>query len=159
LTLAVQLNLALICHLIGDYVLQTDAMATRKTRSTLWCLAHVFAYALPFLVLKPSPAALIVIMATHLLIDRFRLARYVVAAKNALTDPELAKYFFASPTGYVMEDLTLPAWGGKEPWAPDRAFFSREVKATPAWMGVWLLILADNTLHVAINAAALISLR
>jgi hypothetical protein len=121
--------LSLITHLIGDYILQTDAMANRKTKNSLWALAHVLTYGIPFLILNPSYGALGVIVITHFFIDRFRLARYVIAAKNSVTDWGNARAFFASPTGYL--------------------------ETTPPWMAVWLLIIADNTLHVAINAAAL----
>jgi Protein of unknown function (DUF3307) len=133
LTLTTQLVLALICHMVGDYVLQTDAMAQRKTRDSLWCAFHALTYGMVFLVVRPSPAALVVVIVTHFLIDRFRLARYVIAVKNATTDPANARAFFASPTGYLAE--------------------------TPPWMAVWLFIACDNTLHVAINAAALMFLR
>ena len=121
--------LQLLAHLIGDYILQTDAMATRKTKQSLWALAHAVTYGLPFVFLTRSVLALAVIVVTHFFIDRFRLARYVVAAKNSVTDWPLRSAFFASSTGYV------------EP--------------TPAWMAVWLLIIADNTLHLTINYAAL----
>lgn len=124
---------SLIAHLVGDYIFQTDAMANRKTKQSLWALAHVATYMLPFLFLTRSPAALAVIVVTHFFIDRFRLARYVIAAKNSITDWPNAKAFFASPTGYL--------------------------EATPPWMAVWLLIIADNTIHVVINAAALTWLR
>jgi hypothetical protein len=30
----------LLCHLLGDYVLQSHIMATRKTSSWLWALVH-----------------------------------------------------------------------------------------------------------------------
>ncbi|MDB5042153.1 MAG: hypothetical protein JWN27_2879 [Candidatus Eremiobacteraeota bacterium] len=146
---------SLIAHLIGDYILQTDAMATRKTKQTLWALAHVITYGLPFLFLRPSWAALAVIVGTHFFIDRFRLARYVVAAKNSITDPANARRFFSSQTGYLEDVLesVLASDGATVIGCRTVAF------GTPPWMAVWLLIIADNTLHVAINAAALTWLR
>jgi hypothetical protein len=44
----------LVCHAIGDYVLQSDWMANTKTKRSVACLAHVATYALPFLFLRPS---------------------------------------------------------------------------------------------------------
>lgn len=118
----------LLAHMVGDYVLQSDWMATRKTSRLAVALVHALAYSLPFLFLRPSLAAWVVIVATHAVIDRWRLARHVVWAKEWLAPtrpPPLAD----CPTGY-----------------PDDK---------PAWLAVWLLIIADNAMHIAINGAAL----
>jgi hypothetical protein len=119
----------LLCHLVGDYILQTDAMANRKTKSSLWALAHVVTYALPFLLITRSPAALGVIAGTHFFIDRFRLARYVVAAKNSATDWGNRDKFFSTSTGYL--------------------------DSSPPWLATWLLIIADNTCHMLCNYVAI----
>ncbi len=118
----------LILHLIGDYLTQTNWMAQNKTKSHGAAAAHAIVYALPFLLLGPSRAAFAVILGTHFLIDRYRLARFVVFAKNWTTEPSL-KWADCSATGYP--------------------------KDAPAWLTVWLLIVADNTLHLTINFAAL----
>jgi len=68
------------------------------------------------------------IYATHALIDRYRLARFVVFAKNWTTQPSL-QWDDCSATGYH--------------------------KDTPPWLAFWLLIIADNTMHLMINYAAL----
>ncbi len=61
-------------------------MATNKTKKSLAALAHVATYILPFLFLIHGHVhpyiALLVIAGTHFFIDRFRLARYLVWAKN-----------------------------------------------------------------------------
>lgn len=120
----------LVAHAVGDYLLQSDWMAARKT-SRLWiALVHGVTYALPFLLLSPSPAALAVIVGTHAVIDRWRLARFVVFAKNWLAPR---------------------AWW--HPWSEcSGTGYHRD---RPAFLAVWLLIIADNVLHVAVNAAAL----
>lgn len=118
----------LILHLIGDYVTQTDWMAQNKTKSNVAAAAHAIVYSLPFLLLQPSLAAFAVILGTHYLIDRYRLARFVVYAKNWTTCQTL-KWADANVTGYH--------------------------KDAPPWLSVWLLIAADNTLHLAINWGAL----
>lgn len=118
----------LLLHLIGDYVTQTDWMARAKVSTTFAALCHALVYALPFLLLRPTLAAIVVIALSHLLIDRFRLARHVAFAKNKLTD-----------------------WHLK--WADCRATgFPADV---PAGHAFWLMILIDNTLHLSINYAAL----
>jgi hypothetical protein len=118
----------LLLHLIGDYLTQTDWMASEKTRRNVAALAHATVYTVPFLLLSPSSAALMVIGVTHYLIDRYRLARYVVFAKNWMTNREL-RWSACSATGYP--------------------------ETMPAWLSVWLLIIADNTMHLCINYAAL----
>jgi hypothetical protein len=116
----------LLAHLVGDYILQTDRMAQRKTGSWLWAIMHGLTYSLPFMLLRPSLAALAAIAASHIVIDRYRLARFVVMAKNRVTDWTSN---FNTPTGYPAD--------------------------APPWLAFWLLIIADNTLHLTINFAAL----
>lgn len=117
----------LLLHLIGDYLTQSHWMATRKVSSTWAAFVHATIYSGPFFLLGTWKAVL-VIWATHLLIDRFRLARYVVFAKNLVGWP-LPKWEDCKATGYP--------------------------SAVPPWLSVWLLIAADNTLHLTINFLAL----
>jgi hypothetical protein len=112
----------LVLHAVGDYLTQSHWMAQNKTRSHVAAGLHALVYAAPFVSQTWSPSALAVILVTHFLIDRYRLARYVVWAKNGARGPVTA-------TGYP-ED-------------------------TPPWLAVWLLIAADNVLHVLINGVAL----
>ena len=133
----------LILHLFGDYVTQSDWMALNKTKSTWAAFCHATVYSLPFLLIG-SLSAWLVIWSTHLLIDRFRLARFVVYAKNFLSPPTLEGFY-------------CPRMGKKQewwhPWSECSA--TGYHKDTPPWLAVWLLIAADNTLHLAINAGAL----
>lgn len=120
----------LILHLIGDYLTQSDWMAKNKTRASFPAFVHALFYSLPFLWLTTHIPAIVCIFATHFLIDRFRLARYVCWAKNFLAPRgSNLPWIFCSATGYDNE--------------------------RPQWMAVWLLIIADNTLHLAINYAVL----
>lgn len=117
----------LLAHAVGDYLLQSDWMATQKTKQTAAALVHVSTYMLPFMFLGASVSALIAIVASHFVIDRWRLARYVVWFKNEMgPNPPWRD---CTATGYP----------------PDR----------PPWMTVWLLIIADNILHVICNGLAL----
>ncbi len=119
----------LIAHAVGDYVLQSDWMANEKTKKSVAALAHVITYTLPFLWLTRSLSALAVILVTHFVIDRWRLARYVCWAKNWLAPVANRPWSECTATGYP----------------PDR----------PAWLSVWLLIITDNLMHVIINGLAL----
>lgn len=119
-----------IAHLIGDFVLQSDWAATEKTRRWWPAIVHGLTYGLPFLFITQSPWALAVIVGTHIIIDRYRLARHVIWLKNHIAprgwNPPWAK---CHATGYPPE---------KEPG-----------------FAVALLIVADNTMHLVINTAAL----
>lgn len=118
----------LLAHLVGDYLIQTHWMATEKTKHWWPAIAHGLTYTLPYLVFTQSPAALLVIAGTHIVIDRYRLARHVVWAKNQLAPRSHRPDHTA--TGYPAD--------------------------TPAWLAVWLMIFADNTIHLLINTAAVI---
>jgi hypothetical protein len=119
----------LLAHAFGDYVLQSDWMATEKTRRSLAAAVHAFCYALPFLLLQPSLAAWATIVGSHFVIDRWRLARYVCWAKNWLSPVRPAPWSECAGTGY----------------GPDK----------PVWLSTWLLIITDNALHALCNGAAL----
>ena len=129
--LATALFLGALAHMVGDYLIQNDWMATQKTQRWVPAIAHAVTYGLPFLVVTRNPVALAVIVGTHAVIDRYRLARHVCWAKN-----QTAPKAFRSPwsecsgTGY-------PA---------DR----------PVWLTTWLMIIADNTIHVMINSAVIV---
>lgn len=112
----------IVAHLVGDYILQSHWMATEKTKNSVAAAVHAVVYTLPFLLITQSVAALAVICGTHFVIDRWRLARFVVWLKNGPWKPITA-------TGY-----------------PDDV---------PPWLAVWLLIFADNTIHLLINGAAI----
>lgn len=118
----------LLLHLIGDYIFQTGWMAENKVKRFLPATVHAIVYSLLFLLLRPSLLAFATILVTHFFIDRYRLARYVVFAKNWLTDWEL-KWADCKDTGYY--------------------------KALPTWLATWLLIICDNTMHLTINYLAL----
>lgn len=71
----------LICHLWGDYILQTTWMATNKEKSWLAASAHAVVYTLPFLAaacagyLSLGLVPLAVLTGSHLVIDRFGIAK------------------------------------------------------------------------------------
>lgn len=128
----------LIAHLMGDYVLQSHVMATRKTSSWAWALIHAWVYTLPFLLLTSSPVALLVIAGTHALIDRYALAGRWCRA-----------YGVGFPgVWYVLAALVEEHLGGGREAV-------RPFEAPPPFLGVWLVILVDNTAHLLINHLAL----
>ncbi len=115
----------ILAHLVGDYILQSHWMAQEKTKQSLAAAVHAISYTVPFLFLTRNPGALTFICLTHFLIDRFRLARLVVWLKN----------------GYAFRGDYPTATGYRDD--------------VPAWLSVWLLIIADNTIHLICNGIAL----
>lgn len=120
----------LLAHLVGDYVLQSHWMAISKIGRWWPAIAHGATYTLPYVLVTRSPLALLVIGGTHVVIDHYRLARYVVWLKNQL-----------APKRY------------RPPWPPTATGYADTVTAGFA---VVLMIVADNTMHLAINFAAVL---
>lgn len=126
--------LIVLAHLTGDYLLQSDWMANEKTKRWWPAVVHGWTYTIPYaLFVTHSQWALLVISVTHIVIDRYRLARHVVWAKNLLA-PRRYRYPWAecSATGYH--------------------------RSRPEWLAVWLMIIADNTLHLILNVIAVLYL-
>lgn len=116
----------LLCHLVGDYVLQNHWMATRKTQAWGPALVHATLYTTPFLLLTQAWPALLIILGTHAVIDRYRVAGWWV------------RFYGVGVPG----------------WLPPRLGM-RAAEPAPPFLGVWLTIIADNTLHMVINHLAL----
>lgn len=135
----------LLAHLCGDYVLQNHWMAQNKVRAWLPAIVHASLYVLPFTLLTDSRPALQVMWLTHLLIDRFRLARWWVEFWGVGCNGWIVSNWQAMRAVAANPDVEFAS--SVEAWqASDRA---------PAWLGVWLLIIVDNTIHLAINHAVL----
>lgn len=129
----------LLCHLVGDYVLQNHWMATNKVKAWIPAIIHATLYMLPFLLLTHNAKALFMMWLTHLLIDRFRLAKYWV------------EFWGVGNTG----DLWNHEWNVRryQKWNPtDGEYPCPQPKdRAPDFLAVWLLIIVDNTLHLTIN--------
>ena len=117
-----------LAHMVGDYVIQSDWMASEKTKRWWPAVAHGVSYGLPFVVVTQSVAALVVIVGTHIVIDHYRLARHVVWFKNQL-----------APKAFRPGHTATGMGAGK-----------------PDWMAVWLLIIADNVIHMLFNVGAVV---
>ncbi len=120
-----------LAHLVGDYIIQSDWMALEKTNRWWPAIVHGATYTIPYALVTQSFWALFVIASTHIVIDRYRLARHVIWAKNLI-----------SPKSH------------RHPWSECKTTGYHESR--PAWMAVWLMIIADNTIHLLINTAAVL---
>ncbi len=118
----------IIAHFVGDYILQSDWMVREKSHRWLAALVHVIFYTLPFLFLTTNPVTLAVIAGTHMVIDRFRLARHLIWIKNY-------------------------PWPGSKPWSECKETGFDEYVTN--YQAAWLLIIVDNTVHILINGAAI----
>ena len=128
----------IVAHLIGDYILQSHWMATEKTKRSVAAAVHAVTYTLPFLFITQSPEALAIILVSHFFVDRFRLARYVVWLKNG---------------PFAGIDFSGGDYQGRMVWKPLTATGYQD--DVPAWLSVWLLIIADNTIHIVFNGLAI----
>lgn len=168
----------LLFHLWGDYLTQSEWMAQYKTKDIRVALVHALVYGLPFLWLCYVPWSRLqpehfrwipwlVIVASHAVIDRFRLARYVIWAKNHLA-PRQRWWWLRFDDGFEwwMEPNSKNSHAKRtdidrhhaesrrvQPWKYCSA--TGYPKDLDAWLAVWLMIIADNTLHLTINYAAL----
>ena len=120
--------LVLLCHLVGDYLIQSHWMANTKTTSWWVAILHGVTYTLPFLIITQRPLPLFVIACTHIYIDHYRLARYVVWFRNQLAP---------SPHRFPITKTGSP-------------------NEAPDYISVWLLFIADNILHILINIGAIV---
>jgi hypothetical protein len=125
-----------VSHIVGDFCLQSDWMAVNK-QSRMWpCVAHAITYTLTFMIFMwvfkhgISFPALGVIGSTHLLIDHYKLPRFIIYPKN-----------FLAPVS------AWPKWTDC-----DETGFN---KSRPIWLTLWLFIIVDNTSHLVINYLAL----
>lgn len=127
------LGWAVLLHFIGDYLIQSHWMATEKVNRWWPAIVHGVTYTLPFLLLTTSLPALGVICLTHIVIDRYRLAKHFTWVKNHL-----------APRSYPQ-----PSWAK----AKENGGFPTQV---PAFLAIWLMIITDNIFHILINTAALL---
>jgi len=122
----------ILAHLVGDYLLQPHWMAELKTQMWLPAILHGVLYTLPYILITQSILALSVICITHIVIDRFRLVRYLIWIKNQI-GPKSVRHPWkeCKTTGY---------W---EANPPERS-------------AVRLMIISDNTLHLIINTFSVV---
>lgn len=67
--------LLICCHLIGDYVFQSDFIAKTKGENWYHLIVHCVLYCLPFLIFFDFTWQILIIFITHLIIDALK-ARY-----------------------------------------------------------------------------------
>jgi len=146
----------LLAHLVGDYVLQNHWMAMNKTRRWSPAAIHALLYGLPFLLLVDNPTQWLVVVCTHLVIDRFRIARYWVDFWGNGKEGQVYAWLMRRVNWHRSVDNTH--W--ERQFKPrgehhEATEYHPGVEDAPPFLGVWLLILVDNTMHLIINYATL----
>ena len=81
-------------HLVGDFLLQTNAMAKYKSNSDRYCLAHAISYGSAYLGLMlivtgfwVGVLGTLVIAIAHFAVDRYSLAKQVPRLRGDLPVP------------------------------------------------------------------------
>lgn len=65
----------ILCHVFGDYILQQDFIAQTKGKNWYHLFVHCMLYVLPFRVVYGCDYRLMILLATHFVIDALK-ARY-----------------------------------------------------------------------------------
>lgn len=142
----------LLVHIFGDYVMQSDWMALNKSKKTLPCLVHVLIYTACFLLLTMSWKALLVIGATHFILDRWHtpMKRFIWLRGHLNPHLDYPEYGKCDTTGYYDDSIfnsvkATSGDGSTERFHKPRIF--------P--ISIWLYIIHDNFVHLTINYLAL----
>ena len=70
-------------HLIGDYIIQNDWMASGKKKNSFICFIHVVTYLIPFLFCGLSVLQLSLIGAQHFAQDRTNFVTWFMKVKGS----------------------------------------------------------------------------
>lgn len=82
----------IMCHLIGDYVLQCDFIAKTKGQNWYHLFVHCFLYCVPFYIVFGFEWKLLILFVSHLVVDVGK-ARY---KKIGYIEDQIWHYYFAT---------------------------------------------------------------
>lgn len=119
----------LFLHVLGDYFFQSSWMAVNKVNKWWPAFMHAFIYTIPFWFLTQSVVAINFILLTHLLIDRFSLARFIIIGKDCIF------------SGFGKVDLN-------ERLSVNNFGFSKD---TPQHIAFVCYLIIDNSMHIYLN--------
>ena len=81
---------AIICHIVGDYLFQTDYMAREKGKDWYVLFVHCVCYCVPFIHVFGFSYKILSLLVTHVIIDWMKIHHYT----NIVID-QIAHYAFA----------------------------------------------------------------
>ena len=103
-----------LAHLIGDYLLQTEWMASNKKTNLFACFVHVLVYLIPFLLTGLSWWQLVLIGVTHFAQDSSTFVLWWIKFWKRVPDdrvgslPLVIDQVFHLVTIYIV--VQLPTW-------------------------------------------------
>lgn len=68
----------LACHMLGDYVLQTDFLASTKGDNWWHLLAHCITYTVPFALAFGIDGRIFALLTTHMVIDTLKAREHAI---------------------------------------------------------------------------------
>jgi hypothetical protein len=131
-------------------------MAVNKTSNYLIALLHALFYTLPFLFLTDRIDILIIIMATHVIIDHHRIAKYWVqlwGIGEAGEIPIFLEPILRGTYKVARPDTTFNDMLKNKEF--DTVLASKLPDAASHYISFWLLVIVDNTMHLLVNHWAL----
>ena len=120
----------ILCHLVGDYFLQSEWMVRNKKQSVVVASVHGLVYTLPFLLLDITLLQYLVIAFSHAVIDRWgeNIIGSIIKTKN-LISPKSGRVNNPNVYGFP--------------------------EGTPDYIQFFVVVAIDNTLHILCNALVL----
>lgn len=91
-----RLYILLACHMLGDYVFQSDFLARTKGENWWHLLAHCVTYTVPFALVSGIDWRIGILLATHIVIDALKARWHAIgyASDQAAHLLTLAVYLF-----------------------------------------------------------------
>ena len=77
--LITKIYMCLACHAIGDYVLQTDFLASTKGKNFWHMLMHCLLYTIPFVAVFGLRWSILILFGTHLITDLMKASWKVIS--------------------------------------------------------------------------------
>lgn len=107
-------------HLIGDFIIQNDFMASGKKKSSLICLLHICTYMIPFLLCGLTWYQLVLIGVQHFFQDRTNVVIWIMKKKGS-------GYFATGPLSpwsiIVTDNILHILWIEIVLWLPIQKWF------------------------------------
>lgn len=81
-----------MCHIVGDYLFQTDYMAREKDRDWYILFVHCVCYCVPFAIVFGIDHRLMLIFITHIVVDALKARWHMIG----LLEDQLLHYSIAT---------------------------------------------------------------
>lgn len=75
----------ILCHAVGDYVLQSDYIAKNKSSSTYILLIHCALYIIPFAIVFNLDYRLLILFVLHTVVDYLKIYKIINLLEDQCT--------------------------------------------------------------------------